>query len=51
MTVRYAVQVLSSTMSTVLSHDGPPDASETVKFCKMLDSFFDCLNVRSYNDE
>ena len=48
MTVKYAVQVLGSTMSTVLSHHGPPDASETAKFFKMLDSFFDCLNVRSY---
>ena len=37
-------------MSTVLSHHGPPDASETAKFFKMLDSFFDCLNVRSYNE-
>ena len=50
MTVRYAVQILSKTVSTVLTHHGPPDASETARFCEMLDSFFDCLNVRSYDE-
>ena len=50
MTVKFAVQVLSNTMSTVLNLHGPPDASETAKFCKMLDAFFDCLNVRSYEE-
>ena len=50
MTVKYAVQVLSSTMATVITHHGPPEASETAKFCKMMDSFFVCMNVRSYDE-
>ena len=39
MTVKFAVQVLSTTMSTVLNLHGPPDASETARFCKMMDTF------------
>ena len=50
MTAKYAVQVLSSTLATVITHHGPPDASETAKFCKMMDSFFDCMNARSYDE-
>ena len=40
MRVRLAAQVLSSTVGNVLKSFGPPDASETAKFCLMLDSFF-----------
>lgn len=50
MTVRYAAQVLSNTMATVLKQFGQPDVQETAKFCDMMDGFFDCLNVRSPNE-
>lgn len=47
MRVRLAAQVLSSTVSSVLKSFGPPEAAETAKFCMMMDSFFDCFNVRN----
>ena len=47
MRVNLAAQVLSSTVATILSTFGPPDAAGTAKLCEMVDSFFDCLNVRS----
>ena len=50
MRINLAAQVLSSTMSAVLENFGPPDAIETAKFCKMMDTFFDCLNVRSLEE-
>ena len=47
MNVRLAAQVLSSTVSKTLSAYGPPDAAGTSKFCLMMDSFFDILNIRN----
>ena len=46
MKVNLAVQVLSATVSNVLSTYSGPDCSATDKFCSMMNSFFDCLNVR-----
>lgn len=37
-------------MSAVLTTFGTPDTAATAKLCKMLDSFFDCLNVRSTHE-
>lgn len=39
------MQVLSETVSKALEHSGGNEASETAKFVKMIDRFFDCLNV------
>ncbi len=50
MRVNLAVQVLSSKVSSVITKFGPPEAAETAKYCKMMDKFFDCLNVRSPNE-
>ena len=50
MRVNLAAQVLSSTVAAVLKEFGSPDASETSNFCKMMDDFFDCLNVRSLKE-
>ena len=50
MRVNLAAQVLSSTMSFVLNQFGPPEASATAEYCKMIDQFFDCLNVRSLDE-
>lgn len=47
MRVYLAAQVLSSTMSTVLSHFNNAECSETAKYCKLVDSFLDCFNVRN----
>ena len=46
MKVNLAVQVLSATVSNVLSTYSGPECSATAKFCSMMNSFFDCLNVR-----
>lgn len=47
MNVRLAVQVLSSSVADVLSEFGPPDAIETSQLCRLMDKFFDCMNVRN----
>ena len=50
MRVNLAAQVLSSTMSAMLENFGPLNAIETAKFCKMMNIFFHCLNVRSLEE-
>lgn len=50
MRVRLAVQVLSNTVSTALQHLMPEEASETVPLCAMMNTFFDCANVRSITE-
>ena len=50
MNVRLAAQVLSSSVSNVLREYGPPEAKETARFCLMMDSFFDIVNVRNTTD-
>ena len=47
MNVRLAAQVLSTTVSKVLSNYGPADAAETAEFCLMFDRFFHIMNVSS----
>ena len=47
MNVKLAAQVLSSTVSKVMSEFGSPDSAETAKFCLMLDTFFDIVNIRN----
>ena len=47
MNVRSAAQVLSTTVSKVLSNYGPPNAVKTAAFCLILDKFFDIMNVSS----
>ena len=39
------MQVLCETVSKALEHSGGDKASETAKFVRMMDQFFDCLNV------
>ena len=45
MNVRLAAQVLSSTVSKVLTDYCPPNTAATAKFCEMMDKFFDIMNV------
>ena len=47
MRVNLAAQVLSASVAAVLKTFGPPETAATAKLCEMVDSFFDCLNVRS----
>ena len=47
MNVRLAAQVLSESVYQALHMYGPPDAAATSIYCRMLDKFFDCLNVRN----
>ena len=49
MTVRLAAQVLSETVA-VNRELFTPEASETARFCRYIDKFFDCMNVRSLNE-
>ena len=50
MKVNLAAQVLSSTVAKVLRSFGPPDAAATADFCQHIDTFFDCMNVRSIRE-
>ena len=50
MRVNLAAQVLSSSVSAVLTGFGTPDTAGTAKLCKMVDSFFDCVNVRCIHE-
>ena len=47
MNMRLDAQVLSTTVSKVLSNYGPADAAGTAEFCLMFDKFFDIMNVSS----
>ena len=49
MNMKLAAQVLSTTVSNVLSNYASPDAAETVKFCSLMDTFFDIMNIRDVN--
>ena len=42
---RLAAQVLSTTISKVLSYYGPADAAGTAEFCLMFDRFFDTMKM------
>ena len=46
MNVKLAAQVLSSTVSKTLTSYGPPEASSNAKFCLLMGSFFDIINIR-----
>jgi len=38
--------VLSKSVADGLSYYGDPDTKATEQFCRIMDRFFDCLNVR-----
>ena len=44
------MQVLSSSVANALQFYGNPDTTETERFVRTFDKFFDCLNVRSPNE-
>ena len=45
--VKLAAQVLSSTVSKTLKSNGSPEAAGTAKFCLLMDSFLDMMNIRN----
>ena len=47
MNVKLAVQILSSLVGNIFKEFCPPEASRTAEFCTLMDTFFDCLNVRN----
>ena len=47
MKMKLAMQVLSQSVANALEESGDNDVLETAKFCRMMNSFFDCTNVRS----
>lgn len=50
MNVRLAAQVLSSNVGNVLQRYGSTDSQETARFCLLMDTFFDILNIRDSNE-
>ena len=50
MTVKYAAQVLSKTVSVALRKFGGESTTETATFCTLMGCFFDCFNTR-HQDE
>ena len=46
MNVKLAAQVLSSTVSRMLSQYRLPEASGIARFCILMDEFFDIMNIR-----
>ena len=49
MNVKLAAQVLSTTVSNVIRKYGPDSASETARYCLLMDTFFDMMNIRDIN--
>ena len=47
MKVKLAMQVLSQSVAITLEEAGDNDVLETAKFCRMMNSCFDCTDVRS----
>ena len=45
-----AQQVMSNTVAEALARDGDSRTTETRRFVKMFNKFFDLLNVRSLNE-
>ncbi|XP_028404077.1 uncharacterized protein LOC114526750 [Dendronephthya gigantea] len=50
MKVRLATQVLSKSVAFALEESGKDDVTGTAQFCRMMNDFFDCANVRSLTE-
>ena len=49
MNVKLALQVIISTVSKVFLKYVPPEAAGTVKFCSLMDMFFNRMDIRDIN--
>ena len=47
MKVKLATQVLSKSVAIALEESGDEEVLGTAKFCRMMNDYFDCTNVRS----
>jgi hypothetical protein len=47
MKVKLATQVLSRSLAIALEESGKDETGGTAQFCRMMNDFFDCANVRS----
>jgi hypothetical protein len=47
MKVKLATQVLSGSVAIALEESGKDETGGTAQFCRMMNDFFDCANVRS----
>ena len=47
---KLATQVLSRSVAVALEESGEEDVSGTAQFCRMMNDFFDCTNVRSLTE-
>ena len=50
MKVKLAVQVLSKSVAIALQENDRDEVLGTARFCEMMNSFFDCTNVRSKDE-
>ena len=50
MKVKLATQVLSRSVAVALEESGKEDVSGTVQFCRMMNDFFYCTNVKSLTE-
>jgi hypothetical protein len=50
MKVKLATQVLSRSVALALEESGNSDVLGTATFCRMMNDFFDCANVRSLHE-
>ena len=50
MKVKLATQVLSRSVAIALEESGKEDVTGTAQFCRMINDFFDCTNVRSLTE-
>ena len=46
--IQTLLQVLSESVANALERTGGNEVSETVKFVRNMDRFFDCLNVSNF---
>ena len=46
--IQTLIQVLSESVANALERTGGNEVSETVKFVRNMDRFFDCLNVSNF---
>lgn len=45
----YALQVMSERVAAALDQTKKDDVTETAKFVRYIDRFFDCFNVSNWN--
>ncbi len=45
-----SLQVLSASVANALEYHGDSDSTETAKFVRLFDRFFDCFNARSIDE-